>query len=116
MRGIRISLTAAALSALTGCAGKSIYYWGRYEELLYEMHAKPGTADPETQIAKLTEDIGKAHAEGKPVPPGVHAHLGYMYYQQGNLASAEQEFETEKHLFPESTVLLDGFLKRMAQK
>jgi len=116
MRGVQVSLLVAAFCALSACASKSIYYWGHYEDLLYDMHAKPGTADPGTQVAALTEDIDKAHAQGKPVPPGVHAHLGYVYYQQGNLGSAEQEFQTEKQLFPESTAFIDGLLKRMKRQ
>ncbi len=115
VRGLTLSLMLAALCTLSACA-KSIYHWGHYEDLVYDMYVNPGSADPGTQVAKLTEDIDKAHAEGKPVPPGVHAHLGYMYYQQGNLGSAEQEFQTERTLFPESTAFIDGLLKRMKQQ
>ena len=32
------------------------------------------------QIAQLNEDIERAHGSGSAVPPGVHAHLGYMLY------------------------------------
>ena len=113
MRVLQLSLLIAALAALSACAPKSIYSWGRYEELVFEMYMKPGQADPGTQVAKLTEDIGKAQAEGKPVPPGVHAHLGYVYYQQENVAGAQQEFQIEKKLFPESSAFIDGVLQRM---
>jgi len=113
MRALHLSLMVAALCALSACAPKSIYHWGRYEDLIYDMYANPGKADPVTQVAKLTEDIDKAHAKGESVPPGVHAHLGYLYYQQGNLGGAEQEFQTEKKLFPESTPFIEGVLQRM---
>lgn len=113
MRALRLSLMIGALCALSACAKPSIYYWGRYEDLVHEMYASPGKADPGTQVAKLTEDIDKARAAGKPVPPGVHAQLAFAYSQQGNLGSARQEFETEKKLFPESAVFIDGILQRM---
>jgi len=116
MRGLQLSIMVAALCALSACAPKSIYYWGRYEDLIYDMYVNPGKADPGTQVARLTEDIDKAHAQGQPVPPGVHAHLGYLYYQQGNLGGAEQEFRTEKKLFPESTPFVEGVLQRMRRQ
>ena len=114
--GLRVWFVIAALCALSACVPRTLYYWGRYEDLVYDMYAKPGNADPGTQVAKLTEDIDKAHAEGKPVPPGVHAHLGYLYYQQGNLGGAQQEFQTEKTLFPESAAFIDGMLQRMSRQ
>ena len=76
----------------------------------------PGKIDSDTQIAKLSENIEQARAQGKPVPPGVHAHLGYLYFLQGNPSAAQQEFETEKSLFPESAVFVDGLVQRMSRK
>jgi hypothetical protein len=99
---------------ITGCASqKTLYYWGNYEDLVYQMYVKPGSADPATQVAKLTEDIGKAKAEGRMVPPGVHAHLGYMHFLQGDALAAAQELNTEKTLFPESAKFVDGLLDRL---
>ncbi|MEE9355433.1 MAG: DUF4810 domain-containing protein [Methylococcaceae bacterium] len=103
-----------ASAQLTGCSSnKGLYYWGRYERLIYDQYANPGSSDRTTQIAMLTEDIGRAEAEGQKVPPGVHAHLGYLYYQQGNVDSAIKEFSIEKDLFPEAKVLMDRFLQKM---
>ena len=44
MRRLRLALvltTLCALSAcaLSACASKNIYYWGLYEELIYDMYA-----------------------------------------------------------------------------
>lgn len=93
-----------------------MYHWGRYEDLLYDMYVNPGRTDAGAQAAKLSEDIDKAQAEGKAVPPGVHAHLGFLYYQQGNPGGARQEFQTEKRLFPESAAFIDGVLQRMGRQ
>lgn len=108
-------LSAIFLSAqLTGCSSKKgLYYWGRYDRMIYDQYANPDSSDRTTQIAMLTEDIGQAQSEGQRVPPGVHAHLGYLYYQQGNVDSAIKEFILEKELFPEAKVLMDRFLHQM---
>src|SRR5438045_8604590 len=100
------------LPALSACVRPALYSWGRYEDMIYQMYLKPGEADPVTQAAKLTEDIEKAGAEGKLVPPGVHAHLAYLHYQQGNLGAARQESNTEKTPVPECAPFLDGVLAR----
>ena len=101
-------------SIIIGCeTTKPLYYWGDYETLVYEMYIEPGAADPATQIQKLKEDISEASAEGMHVPPGLHAHLGYMYFLQGNTNDAKLEFETEKKLFPEATKFVDGLMGRI---
>ena len=105
-------LVAAVLA--TGCGPGPLYHWGHYEPLVYEMYAHPGKAEPAEQIDKLTADIATAQSKGHPVPPGVHAHLGYMYLQQGNAMAAREQFEIEKQLYPESTVFMDRLLAQTA--
>lgn len=89
-----------------------LYYWGSYEQLLYDMYNKPGSATAELQIDSLSTDIEKAENRGKKVAPGIHAHLGLMYAAVGNMAAAEAAFNNEKRLYPESATLLDGMLQR----
>src|SRR5262249_8234807 len=81
-----------------------LYSWGQYEELIYQSHVTPGKVPPEMQIQQLEQDYQKARANNQRVPPGFHAHLGYLYYQVGKLDQARQEFATEKAEFPESAV------------
>jgi hypothetical protein len=111
---------AAALFCLAaaGCAAKTepLYRWGNYETLVYEMHANPGGVDTTTGIALLREDIERTSLDGKRVPPGVHAHLGFLYYSEGRLDSAREQFEIESRLFPESKIFMDGILERMARQ
>ncbi len=113
----RLALSALSASLLFGCATPQppIYSWGNYEQLVYEMYAKPGQAEPDVQVAKLSADVTRAQAEGKRVPPGVHAHLGYMYYLQGNRDAAHREFAAERELFPESAAFVDGLLTRLQE-
>lgn len=112
---IRLLIGAIALLLGSGCqTARSLYYWGNYEGTLYTSYANPGKMPPEEQILKLQEDITKAVAAGLPAHPGLHAQLGYLYLQGGNADAARKEFETEKALYPESAVLMDRFLQKLA--
>jgi len=106
----------ALLVLLTGCAPPTTYLWGHYEGVVYATYAAPGRVPPERQIELLEQDYQKARAANKPVPPGFHAHLGYLYYQIGRTDQARQEFETEKARFPESAVFMDRLLANLAGK
>jgi len=111
---LKSGILLVSCSILTGCAtSEPLYYWGDYEELIYQMYIEPGSADSATQIQKLKEDINKASTAGKPVPPGLHAHLGYMYFLQSDTHAAVLEFEMEKKLFPESAKFVDGLMGRL---
>ncbi|MCP4407433.1 MAG: DUF4810 domain-containing protein [Gammaproteobacteria bacterium] len=115
---ISAGVFAALLLLVAGCAQKKpqIYRWGIYQDLVYQQYLQPGMADPATQAAKLSEDIQRTEAEGKRIPPGVHAHLGYVYYSLGNTGLAMEQFDAERTLFPESSVFIDGILGRLEGK
>lgn len=117
MSPMRLTLLAAALATLSACAPVAgpLYHWGPYEDLLYAMYAAPGKADPGVQVERLSRDIAEAQSKGQRVAPGVHLHLGYMYWLEGNAASARQAMEAEKRLFPESAVLVDRMLAKMGK-
>ncbi len=104
------------LLGLGSCASHSIYYWGHYQDLLYDQYQTPGKSTPEIQALKLEEDIEKARSQNKPLPPGFFAHLGYQYLQMGRTDDAKVSFESEKRQFPESAVLMDRFLKKFNTK
>ena len=55
------------------CASNSIYYWGHYQDLLYDQYQTPGKSTPEIQVLKLEEDIEVARSKNKPLPPGFFA-------------------------------------------
>ncbi|MCU0770467.1 MAG: DUF4810 domain-containing protein [Verrucomicrobia bacterium] len=107
---LRLVLGLPVAALLAGCTAPSLYSWGHYEEVIYTSYRAPDKAPPERQIEVLEADFQKAQAHGKAVPPGFHAHLGYLYYETGHLDAARHEFETEKALFPESTVFMDRLL------
>lgn len=99
--------------ALTGCqTQRSLYYWGNYETINYLAYSKPEKAPLETQREKLTEDLEKAKGSNLAVHPGLHAQLGYVYYQLGRFDEAVREFTAEKTLFPESTTFMDRMIEK----
>ncbi len=100
---------------LVGCAGGSrdIYYWNRYEDSLYEMYLQPGNQSLTDEILRLEEDMDKAKASGQPLPPGFHAHLAFLYSQDGDYNAALAHFQLEKEKFPESADFIDGIVERM---
>jgi len=115
----RLKLLLASLAVpvlFTGCQSPDVYYWGHYEDLAYTTYAKPDKAPPEMQVQLMEEDLHKAISANKPVPPGFHAQLGYLYFQLGKLDLARREFVTEKTQFPESAVFMDRMLANLSKK
>jgi len=98
------------LIALTACkTTEPLYYHGSYNKAVYS-YLKGDDASPENQIASLQQLIQQASAKGKKVAPGVHAHLGLLYFDTGNIEEGQRHFEQEKALFPESTHYLNFLL------
>jgi len=114
---MRLPLIVAGMGMallLSGCASNpQLYYWGGYEQQVYDMYIVPDKATPEQQVESMEADVERARSKGKPLPPGFQAHLGYLYYQLGKLDLARSSFESEKAAFPESAVLMDRFIKRL---
>ncbi|WP_428034664.1 DUF4810 domain-containing protein [Amphritea sp.] len=102
---------------LGGCATQdnSLYYWGSYEAMIYEMYVEPGNAPAALQIEKLEQDIQTSDALGKQVPPGLYAHLGMMYAAEGKAGLAQAALQKEKSLYPEATIMVDTLLKNQQQ-
>lgn len=109
-----IILVLAATAMLAGCARKPLLYeWGSYEDQVYAMYAAAGKVPVEKQLQDLESEYQEARADDKAVPPGYHAQMGYLYFQTGKTDQALQSFETEKALFPESTVYMDRLIAKI---
>lgn len=104
-----------ALTLSPGCTTPApLYDWGVYEQLLWESYrADHGDVDPASQSTRLEEDVQRIVGSGAHVPPGVHAHIGFLRYSTGDLAAAREHFVEERDLFPESAVFINGVLARM---
>jgi hypothetical protein len=114
---LRAGFGLALLSLTAACVTKpSVYHWGNYEEQIYAMYRNPGSVPAEKAIEEMERDYQWARSQNKPVHPGFHAHLGYLYYQIGKFDAAEREFQTEKTKFPESAVFIDRLTANMRQK
>lgn len=113
-----IGAVLCAAAALAGCATPppTLYTWGSYEEMIYATHAEPGKLSPESQVNILEKDYQQARAANKRMPPGWHAHLGYLYYQLGKPDQAREELITEKAEFPESTAFVDRLLANLDKR
>ncbi len=111
----RMFLLLFAAMVLAGCVRKPplLYDWGSYEDQIYAMYADPGKVPTEDQLQDLERDYQQARAADKPVPPGYHAYVGYLYFQLGKTDQALQSFETEKALFPESATYMDRLIARI---
>jgi hypothetical protein len=114
---IRTVFIAACIGVIAaGCQAPQRYYWGHYEDAVYVATVDPGSLTPNKQIDILRADAREAATKNQQLPPGFHANLGYLYYQVGDMENAKLEFESEKHQFPESTVLMDRMLGHLVRK
>lgn len=99
---------------LTGCtSNQPLYHWGNYEQVVYNMYKNPEATTADQQLAKLREDVEIAASKGRPVPPGVFAHIGMLYASMGDSENAKQSLNEERIRYPESATFVDGLLTRM---
>lgn len=107
---INVALTLVLLVAalLTGCNAtkEPLYHHGLYSEAVYG-YFKVGKMSVSEQVTVLEEIIAEAQGKQKSVAPGVHAHLGMLYFEIGSAALGLAQFEQEKALFPESAHYID---------
>ena len=111
----RLSLFVLLVAVLiSGCkTTEPMYYYGGYSEAVYS-YFKADETPISQQILILEDIILQAQGKGKPVAPGVHAHLGMLYFESGNQALGTVQFEEEKALFPESSVYIDFLMSKNA--
>ena len=111
---MKIIAAISLVLLLGGCANnQTMYHWGNYENLVYEMYKNPGKATPDQQLNTLRKDIEIAASKGKAVPPGVYAHMGMLYASIGDSEQAKQSLNEELAHYPESAIFLDGMLNRL---
>ena len=111
----KIGLASLALFAilLAGCGNaggpRSLYYWdGTYSSSLYSYLNEDG--DATEQISRLENLVQNSTQRGYKVAPGLYAHLGLLYLNNGNLGTANANFDKEVQNFPESKEFIN-FIK-----
>jgi len=93
-----------------------MYYWGSYQDQIHGAYVTPEKYSNDSQIIKLEADVEKANAANKPVPPGFHAQLGYLYALTGKKDIAQVQFELEKEQYPESGTYMDLLMQQLQPK
>lgn len=109
---MRTTLSVVGLAlALCGCqTARPLYHWGSYETIAYLSYSKPDKATLELQLEKLQADVAAAASHAP--HPGLHAQLGYVYFQLNQVDDAVKQFELEKANFPEATAFMDRMIER----
>lgn len=114
-RLVRLSVVGACLLLLGASCQSGLYSWGPYEDGAYHLCTDFVDESPVEVLAELDEHISELRDRDRAPAPGMHAQAGYLEYLVGNRDAAVRHFEAEKSLYPESTVFIDGLLRRMAQ-
>ena len=106
----RLALILATV-LLVGCGPgpQHLYTWGDYQPTVYQYYQNE-QGGPEEQIAALEKVLEQARADNRPVPPGLHAHLGLLFARGGDGGAAREQFLEEKALYPESGPYMDFLL------
>ncbi|MBF0163908.1 MAG: DUF4810 domain-containing protein [Magnetococcales bacterium] len=106
--------TLAVVTLLTGCVPKSelLYDWGAVSETQLKWIREPGSPNLTAHENALQAVIDQAKQHNKRVPPGVHCELGYLRFKQGRMGEAEQLYNAEIALYPESRI----FMERLKSK
>ena len=102
---IKLACLGALALVLAGCSNASgprlLYYWdGSYSSSLYSYLNEEG--DTNEQISRLENLVQISIQKGYKIAPGVYAHLGLLYLNNGNLGAANANFDKEAQNFPES--------------
>jgi len=109
-----IRSTAIALVLVCASCTTTHYDWGRYEDSVYAVTLRPDGFDLAAEIDALEQQIDQSLDAERPIPPGLHAHLGYLHSVAGNPVAARDHLEREKSLYPESARFVDHVLARIA--
>ncbi len=107
---------STVLALMLACAScTSTYYdWGRYEDSVFAVTRQPDGFDLAAEIDALEKQVDQSLDKERPVPPGLHAHLGYLHSVAGNPVAAREHLEREKSLYPESARFVEHMLARIA--
>ena len=110
---IGLACLGALALLVAGCSNasgpRSLYYWdGSYSSSLYSYLNEEG--DTNEQISRLENLVQISIQKGYKIAPGVYAHLGLLYLNNGNLGAANANFDKEVQNFPESKEFIN-FIK-----
>ncbi|MBP7517154.1 MAG: DUF4810 domain-containing protein [Desulfobulbus sp.] len=105
-----VVVLAAVLLVGCGPEPRPLYTWGDYQPTVYQYYQNE-QGGLEEQIAALEKILEQARADNRPVPPGLHAHLGLLFARGGDGVAARGHFLEEKALYPEAGPYMDFLLR-----
>ena len=114
-RRVAAGLASAALCALaTGCAQvprEPLYGWEDFTWQQYRQLSRTGAPDANRAEA-IEATAARVRASGRPLPPGLRAHLGLLRLEAGDPEGAARLWDEEKRAFPESAPYMDRLIGR----
>lgn len=106
-----LAVVVVVMATLSGCeTTRPLYHYGSYQDNLYT-HFKNEDASVNREIEALEKTISQSAAKNLQVGPGLHAHLGFLYIQSGQMDTGMLYLQKEKVLYPESAQFIDFLLK-----
>jgi hypothetical protein len=109
---LAVCIVTISTLLLSGCT-RELFYWGDYEDTLFERYVQN---DPTQTEAQLQELIAEANSSNGRVAPGIYADYGFMLFTRGDKNGAIRSFEQERKLYPESTILMTSLIDRVGAK
>jgi hypothetical protein len=107
----RLVVLGLTLLVCSGCAVKTAYQWGNYEDSLYGYYKGAKTPeDHEQYMSQLRDIIEQSGTTVGAVPPGIYAEYGYGLFQIGEYPEAIEYFEKEKSLWAEAAPLMERMI------
>lgn len=85
------------------CQSKDMYYWGSYENTLYDYRKEPSEINLTKHKKQLEKILEVAAKKKKRIPPGIHFELAMIEAKLGNHARSIELLQIEKSTFPEAT-------------
>lgn len=94
--------------SLGGCASisESGYYWGNYSHTYNAYLKSPSKETTQAHVESLLDIVKTSNEKGLKCPPGIYAELGYISQKEGGNKEAEQYYNKEIQLYPESKTFI----------
>ena len=97
------------LCLLPSCAARGLYSWGSYDASIDRLY-NSDAFELDIEIETLATELEQTRPEK--IPPGKAAYVGYLYSLKDDLKMSRNFLELEKKIYPESSVFIDGLIKR----
>ncbi|MDR0574248.1 MAG: DUF4810 domain-containing protein [Tannerella sp.] len=115
MRNILFIMTGGILFLASCMPQTTLYNWGKYQEASYSYVKNNTDKDLEALLKEYQYMVDNQKGGKKTVPPGIYADYGYMLIQQGKVKEGLELMKLEMALYPESSVFIEGIIKRLEQ-